>query len=119
MNIKGYILLQPKSKNVIIIRDVNFSENIPTYEPSSMNVPPLSIPSTSENIPCSDDESEDDNPPPPSRDTPLAPPLPKCVCATRDEIGDPTDQFCTHSQFDRSSSLLAQASTNYDPETFT
>eukprot|EP00253_Pinus_taeda_P016440 PITA_16440 len=33
-------------------------------------------------------------------------------------VGDPTDQRCICSQFDRASSLLAQASTNYDPDTF-
>ena len=32
--------------------------------------------------------------------------------------GDPTDQRCTRSQFDRASSLLAQASTNYEPDIF-
>ena len=54
-------------------------------------MPPLSIPSTSENISSSDDDSEDDNPPPPSQDPPSAPPLPKWVRATRDAAGDPTD----------------------------
>ena len=86
-------------------------------------MPPLSIPSTSENISSSDDDSEDDNPLPPSQDPPSAPQLPKWVCATRDAAGaladDPTDQRRTRSQFDRVSSLLAQASANYDPDTFT
>jgi len=65
-DVKGYRLLQPKSKNVIIRRDVKFVGNISAYEPSSMDVPPLSIPSNSENIPSSYDDSEDDSPPPPS-----------------------------------------------------
>ena len=43
-------------------------------------------------------------------------------CATRDAAGaltgDPTNHRCTRSQFDRASSLLAQASANYDLDTF-
>eukprot|EP00253_Pinus_taeda_P001647 PITA_01647 len=121
-DVKGYRLIPLKSKNVIIRRDVKFAENISAYKPSSTDVPPLSIPSTSKNISSSDDDSEDDNPPPPSQDSPLAPQLPMWVCATRDATdalaGDPKDQRCTRSQFDRASSLLAQASTNYDPDTF-
>lgn len=64
-DVKGYRLIPLKSKNVIIIRDVKFAENISAYEPSSADLPPLSIPSTSENISSSDDDSEDDSPPPP------------------------------------------------------
>eukprot|EP00253_Pinus_taeda_P035360 PITA_35360 len=68
------------------------------------------------------DDREDDNPPPPSQDPPSAPHLPKWVCSTRDVAsalaGDPTNQRRTCSQFDRASSLLAQASANYDPDTF-
>eukprot|EP00253_Pinus_taeda_P023113 PITA_23113 len=114
--------IKPDSKNIIIRRHVKFAENISAYEPSSANVPPLSIPSTSKNISFSDDDSEDDNPPPPSQDPPLAPQLPKWVCVTRDAAGalagDPIDQRRTRSQFDRGSSLLAQASANYDLDTF-
>eukprot|EP00253_Pinus_taeda_P021382 PITA_21382 len=121
-NVKGYRFIPLKSKNVIIRRDVKFAENILAYEPSSADVPPLSIPSTSENISSSHDDSEDDNPPPPSQDPPSAPQLPKWVRATRDATGalegDPTDQQRTRSQFDRASSLLAQASAIYDPDTF-
>ena len=40
-DVKGYRLLQPKSKNIIIRRDVNFDENISACEPSSAGVPPL------------------------------------------------------------------------------
>ena len=72
-DVKGYRLLPLKSKNVIIRRDVKFAENISAYEPSSMDVPPLSIPSTSKNISSLDDDSEDENPPPPSQDPPSAP----------------------------------------------
>eukprot|EP00253_Pinus_taeda_P002136 PITA_02136 len=53
---------------------------------------------------------------------PSAPSLPKWVQATRDAAGDlagdPTDQRRTRSQFERASSLLAQVSANYDPDTF-
>eukprot|EP00253_Pinus_taeda_P025053 PITA_25053 len=118
--VKEYRLIPLKSKNVIIRRDVMFAENISTYEPSLVDVPPLSIPSTSENISTSDDDSKDDNTPPPSKDHPSTPQLPKWVCATRDAesalAGDPTDQ--RHSHFDRASFLLDQASTNYDLDTF-
>eukprot|EP00253_Pinus_taeda_P001628 PITA_01628 len=93
-----------------------------SYEPSLVDVPPLSIPSTSENISSSDDDNEDDNPPPPSQDPISYPQLPKWVCATWDAKGalasDPTYQQRTHSQFDRASSLLAHASANYDIDTF-
>eukprot|EP00253_Pinus_taeda_P017373 PITA_17373 len=68
------------------------------------------------------DDSEDDNPPSPSQDPSSTPQLPKWVCVTWDAagalVGDPTDQQRTHSQFDRASSLMAQASANYDPDTF-
>eukprot|EP00253_Pinus_taeda_P009757 PITA_09757 len=83
-DVKGYKLIPLKSKNVIIRRDVNFAKNISAYELSSVDVPPLSIPSTSENISSSDDDSEDDNPPSPSQDPPSTPQLPKWVHATRD-----------------------------------
>eukprot|EP00253_Pinus_taeda_P001426 PITA_01426 len=121
-DVKGYRLILLKIKNVIIRRDVKFAENISTYEPSSADVPSLSIPFPSENISSSDDDSEDDNPPPPSQDPPSTPHLPKWVRATRDAVGalagGPTDQRRTRSQLDRASSLLAQASANYDPDTF-
>eukprot|EP00253_Pinus_taeda_P015126 PITA_15126 len=75
-----------------------------------------------EHISSSDDESEDGNPPPPSQDPPSAPSLPKWVRATQDAAsdlaGDPIDQRRTRSQFKRASSLLAQVSANYDPNTF-
>eukprot|EP00253_Pinus_taeda_P028579 PITA_28579 len=86
-DVKGYRLIPLKSKNVIIRRDVKFVGNILAYEPSSVDVPPLSIPSTSENISSSDDDNEDDNPLPPSQDPPSAPQLPKWVHTTRDVAG--------------------------------
>eukprot|EP00253_Pinus_taeda_P006432 PITA_06432 len=117
-DVKGYRLIPFKSKNVIIRRDVKFDENKSACGPSPADVPPLPISSTFENISSSDDESEDDNPPPPSQD----PQLPRWVRATRDAAGDlagdPTDQRRTRSQFERGSSLLAQAPVNHDPDTF-
>eukprot|EP00253_Pinus_taeda_P034783 PITA_34783 len=116
--VKGYRLIPFKFKNVIIRRDVKFDENKSSCEPSPADVPPLPISSTFENISSSDDESEDDNPPPPSQD----PQLPRWVRATRDAAGDlagdPIDQRRTRSQFERASSLLAQAPVNHDPDTF-
>eukprot|EP00253_Pinus_taeda_P013492 PITA_13492 len=117
-DVKGYRLIPFKSKNVIIRRDVKFDENKSACEPSPADVPPLPISSTFENISSSDDESEDDNPPPPSQD----PQIPRWVRTTRDAAGDlagdPTDQRRTRSQFERASSLLAQAPVNHDPDTF-
>eukprot|EP00253_Pinus_taeda_P023523 PITA_23523 len=117
-DVKGYRLIPFKSKNVIIRRDVKFDENKSACELSPADVPPLPISSTFENISSSDDESEDDNPPPPSQD----PKLPRWVCTTRDAAGDlagdPTDQRRTRSQFERASSLLAQAPVNHDTDTF-
>eukprot|EP00253_Pinus_taeda_P021579 PITA_21579 len=95
-DIKGYRLLSPKSKNVIIRRDVKFVENISAYEPSSADVPPPSIPSTSENNFSSDDDSEDDNPPPPSQDPPSVPNLRKWVRATQDVVGSLADDPTGH-----------------------
>eukprot|EP00253_Pinus_taeda_P017794 PITA_17794 len=127
-DVKGYRLIPFKSKNVIIRRDVKFDENKSACEPSPADVPPLPISSTFEEISSSDDESEDDNPPPPSQDhpsapsAPSAPSLPRWVRTTRDAAGDlagdPTDQRRTRSQFERASSLLAQAPVNHDPDTF-
>jgi hypothetical protein len=38
-DVKGYILLQPHSNEIIIIRDVKFDENILSSEPNSMFAP--------------------------------------------------------------------------------
>jgi hypothetical protein len=82
-------------------------------------------------VSSSDDENEDENPPPHAHLPPYesfeleptpAPPLPRWVCLTReatgDLVGDPSDQRQTRSQFQRASSLLAQVSDTHDPETF-
>lgn len=112
---KDIEFLQPKSKNVIIKRDVKFDENISSCEstltgvsplacdPDLTYVPPLSISSTSNKIPStSNDESEDVNPPPPPQDLPSTSQLPKWVRFTWDAIGslerDPADQRRTSYQ---------------------
>jgi len=121
-DVKRYRLIPLTFKNFIIRRHLKFAENISAYEPSSAEMPPLSISSTFENISPLDDESEDDNPPTPSQDPSSAPQLPKWVRATRDAagtlLGGPTYQQRTRSMFDRASSLLAQALANYDHDTF-
>ena len=82
-------------------------------EPDSAYVPPLSISSIFNSIPSiSDDDSEDENPPPACKIVPYTPPLPRWVRSTRDATGslkfDPKNQRRTRSQFERASSLLAQ-----------
>jgi hypothetical protein len=125
-------LLQPHCNEIIIRRDVKFDENLlacepnsafvssSTCDPSSMFVPssiPILVSSSSY------DDSEDENPPLPThlppddsiepKPTP-APSLPRWVRSTREVVGDldfdPLDQRQTHSQFQRSSSILAQVS---------
>ena len=108
-DVKGYRLLQPKSKNVIITRDAKFDENISACEPSSTSVPPLACEPNSAYVPplslssifnsipsSSDDDNEDENPPPPLEIVPYTPPLPIWVRSTRDAVGslagDPVDQ---------------------------
>jgi hypothetical protein len=130
-DVKGYRLLQPNSKEIIIRRDVQFNENILACEPNSAYVPSLAcdpdlvvVPFSSSllnNTPSdisSDTDSDDEHPPlPVSSPTPTPPTtsqLPRWVCSTHesagDLAGDPTDQRRTHSQFQRASSLLAQVS---------
>ena len=74
--------------------------------------------------PLSNDDNEDENPPPPAHVSPiaLAPMLPRWVRSTCEAAGDlasdPRDQRRTLSQFQQAYSLLAQVSENHDPETF-
>jgi hypothetical protein len=125
-NVKGYILLQPHCNEIIIRRDVKFDENILACEPNSVVVPSSACEPSSAVVPSfvpildssSDDEREDENPPP-SADIPPdeslepeqapVPSLPRWVCSTReavgDLVGDPSDQCRTRSQFQRASSL--------------
>jgi len=76
-DVKGYRLIQPNSKNIIIRREVKFDENISAYKASLVDVLPLSTSFASENIPSSNRGSENENPSPPSQDLPLARQLPK------------------------------------------
>ena len=132
-NVKGYRLLQPNSKEIIIRRDVQFNENILACEPNSAYVPSSAcepdlavVPLSSSSDISSDTDSDDDHPPPPASPPAPAPPttsqLPRWVRSTcesaGDLAGDPRDQRRTRSQFQRASSLLAQVSDNYDPNTF-
>ena len=68
------------------------------------------------------DDNNDDNCAPPTWNPPSAPQLPKWVHATQDVgcalAGDPVDRHCACSQFDRAFYLFAQASDNYDRNTF-
>ena len=87
-DVKGYRLLQPHSHDIIIRRDVKFDENLLAYEPNLAGVPSFPceldsviVPSSTSNFldrfptPVSDNDSEDENPPPPSH-VPLVEPAP-------------------------------------------
>ena len=79
-DVKGYRLLQPNSKEIIIRKDVQFNENILACEPNSTYVPssayeldlavvPFSssfLNNTPSLITSLDDDSDDENPPPPT-----------------------------------------------------
>ena len=75
-NVKGYRLLQPNSKRIIIRRGVKFNENVFAYEPDSAYVPSsecepnlVVVPSSSSilnNAPSdisSDTKSDNEHPP--------------------------------------------------------
>lgn len=74
----------------------------------------------------SSDTKGDDEHPPPISPPALAPSttsqLPRWIRSTCESTGDlvrdPTDQHWTRYQFQRASSILAQVSENYDPDTF-
>jgi hypothetical protein len=83
-----------------------------TVVPSSACEPSSTFVPSSDLVSSSDDDSEDENPPPPAHPPPdesfelessLAPPLPRWVRSTQQEVGDivsdPSDQPRTHSQF--------------------
>jgi hypothetical protein len=72
-DVKGYRFLQPHCNEIINRRDVQFDENLLACEPNSMFVPSLVCETTSTFVPssipilvysCSDDDNEDENPPP-------------------------------------------------------
>ena len=103
-DVKGYRLLQPHYHHIIIRRDVKFDENLLACEPDSVI---MSSSSSCFNFldkfptPISDDDSEDENPPPHAH-VPLiapAPILPRWVRSTCEAAGDPRDQRQTRSQF--------------------
>ena len=117
-DVKGYRLLQPHCNEIILRRDVKFDENLLACEPNSAGVPSLACEPSSADVPSSvpildsssDDESEDENPPPlvdippdesfEPEQAPV-PPLPRWVHSTReavgDLVGDPSDQHWTRS----------------------
>ena len=66
--VKGYRLLQPHSKNIIIRRDVKFDEGLSACEPSLASVPSSSLlfDTTPVLFSSDDDESEDENQPLPA-----------------------------------------------------
>jgi hypothetical protein len=150
-DVKGYRLLQPHCNEIIIRKDVKFEKNILACKPNLMFVPSSACDPNSTFVPSSacepsstfvlssvlvsssDDDIEDENPPPPAHlptdesfepePTPApAPPLPRWVCSTRevtcDLVGDPSYQCQRRSQFQRASSRLSQVSETHEPETF-
>ena len=96
-------------------------------EPDSVIVPSYSSSSSYLDMfptRVSNDDSDDENPPPLAPVPPIAPApiLPRWVHSTceaaGDLDGDPRDQRQTHSQFQQAFSILDQVSENHDPETF-
>ena len=118
-DVKGYRLIQPHSHDIITRRYVKFDENLLAFEPNFAGVPSLAwkpdsviVPFYSYSnflgkfpTPVSDDDSEDENPPPPIHIplVALAPFLSRRVRSTceaaGDLVGDPRDQHRTRSQF--------------------
>jgi hypothetical protein len=116
-DVKGYIILQPHSNEIIIKRDVEFYENLFSCKPNSTFVPssacdpslmfvPFSIPILVSS--SSNDESEDENTPTPTHLPPNesiehehapVPLLSRWVHSTREAVGDPLDHRRTCSQF--------------------
>ena len=115
-DVKVYITLQPHYHDIIIRRNVKFDENILACKPNLEGVPSLSyepdsaiVPSSTLNFldrfptPISNDDSEDENPPPSTHVPPIAPAqiLPRWVRSTceaaGDLAGDPRDQCRTRS----------------------
>ena len=86
-DVKGYRLLHPHSHDIIIRRDVKLDENLLSCEPNLAGVPSLAcepdsaiVPSSSSSnflemfpTPVSDNDSEDENPPPPVHVPPIVP----------------------------------------------
>jgi hypothetical protein len=105
-DVKWYILFQPHSDEIIIRRDVEFDENLLACEPNSTFVPSSACESFSTFVSfsllvmvssSSNDDSEDENPTPPTHLPPnesiehestTTPLLLKWVYSTREEVGD-------------------------------
>ena len=87
--VKGCRILQPHSHDIIIRRDAKFDENILACKPNLVGLPSLACEPDSANVPysssssfldrfptpVSDDDSEDENPPPLAH-VPLVAPAP-------------------------------------------
>ena len=56
-DVKGHILLQPHSHDIIIKRDVKFDENVLSYEPNLVGVPSLACDPNSAIVPSSSSSS--------------------------------------------------------------
>jgi hypothetical protein len=97
--VKGYRLIQPRSNEIIIRRDVKFDENLLASEPNStfmtyLPCEPYSAFAPSSGpilVSSSDDDGEDENPPPPTHIPPTesiehelssTPSLPRCTYST-------------------------------------
>jgi hypothetical protein len=139
-DVKGYILLQPHSNEIIIQTYVKINENLLACDPNSVFVPssacdpylmfvPSSIPILVSSL--DDDDSEDENPPPPAHLPPdesiehkpkPTPTLPRCIHSTQestsDLVGDPSYHRRICSKIQRASSLLDQVLETRDLETF-
>jgi hypothetical protein len=104
-DVKGYRLLQPHCNEIIFRRDVKFDENLLSYEPNSTIVPSSTCDPSSAFVPSfvpnlvsySNDDSEDENPPPPADLPPYesfepeqapVPPLLRWVCSTQEVVVD-------------------------------
>ena len=74
-DVKGYRLLQPHSHDIIIRRDVKFDENLLACDPDSTIVPSSSSSNFLDRFPTSvsNDDRQDENPPPPAHVPPIAP----------------------------------------------
>ena len=98
-HVKGYRILHPHSHDIIIRRDVKFDENLLACEPNLAGVPSLACEPDSAIVPSSysssnfldrfptlvsNDDNEDENPPPPTHFPPVSPAqlLPRWVRTT-------------------------------------
>jgi len=119
-DVKGNRLLQPHCNEIIIRKDVKFDENILACKPNSASVPSLvckpnstyvsssacepssTFVSSHVLVSSSDDDNEDENPPPLAHLPPYesfepaptpSPPLPRWVISMRNAVGDLVDDL--------------------------